>query len=734
VSSDPPRRRSSGPFFPSDEGGAPRRPPYDERDAGQPGANQPGHDQPGYGQPPWHGEQLGYGAPGQGEGSGYGQGPGYTQRSGYGQGPGYTQPGYGQGAGYTQPGYGQGPGYGEQPGQGQQPGYGTGGYGQQGPGALGFEQQGYGQQGQGQQGYGPRPEHGPGGHGRHGYGPPSGATSRTYRSGHGKRRKGKLIALTAGVLAVVVAGGLVGYKLIGGSSGPATGFIPSGSTPEADAGQITDAFLQAWQAGDLQKAANYTDHPAAAQAALTAYKKNLHLKKMTANTGPATAAPGTSAAPRESVKFALTDTVAISDEPGAMRGTWNYHSTLTAYQKANSNVWYIAWKPDVVAPNLTATTHLAAVPALPQIVSVTDTGGNALTTYNDPGLSRIANLLGKGAPPGRGKPGLYVEIQTAKGESVENSQAVVIPPVNIPALATTINGQAEQAARNAVAMHKNSAMIVIQPSTGKILAIANNAGQNDFALTAAVAPGSTMKVITSTALLNAGVLTANTPVACPKAYTITGITYHNDQGESEPPGTPFSTDFAQSCNNAFSTQWQHLTGGASLASTAQKYFGLNQKWNIGLGSLSASYFDAPATARGSELAQEAFGEGSLIASPIAMASVAATVANGSFKQPILVDGIKQVTATPLPAKTDSQLKQMMREVVTSGTAAGIGFGPNVYAKTGTASIKGQDQPNSWLVAFDSSKDVAVGCLVVNAGYGAQFAGPEAAAFLNSYNG
>ena len=219
-----------------------------------------------------------------------------------------------------------------------------------------------------------------------------------------------------------------------------------------------------------------------------------------------------------------------------------------------------------------------------------------------------------------------------------------------------------------------------------------------------------------------------------EAYTVTGITYHNDQHESEPPGTPFSTDFAQSCNNAFTTQYQHLTGGASLAATAQKYYGLNQKWNIGLGNLSASYFNAPANASGSELAQEAFGEGSLIASPIAMASVAATVANGTFKQPILAYGIKQVTATPLPASTDSQLKEMMRDVVTSGTAAGLGFGPDVYAKTGTADIQGQDQPNSWLVAFDPSKDVAVGTLVVNAGYGAQFAGPEAAAFLSNYSG
>jgi cell division protein FtsI/penicillin-binding protein 2 len=213
---------------------------------------------------------------------------------------------------------------------------------------------------------------------------------------------------------------------------------------------------------------------------------------------------------------------------------------------------------------------------------------------------------------------------------------------------------------------------------------------------------------------------------------VQGITFHNDKNETEPASTPFMTDFAQSCNNAFTSQYEHLSG--ALASTAKEYFGLNQKWNIGLGSLSASYFNAPANATGSELAQEAFGEGQLIASPIAMASVAATVSSGTFKQPILVNGIKQVTATSLPASTDSQLKQMMRDVVTNGTAQGLGFGPDVYAKTGTADIQGQDQPNSWLICFDPAKDVAVGTLVVSAGYGAQFAGPEAASFLNSYSG
>jgi len=423
--------------------------------------------------------------------------------------------------------------------------------------------------------------------------------------------------------------------------------------------------------------------------------------------------------------------VADADGAGALHGTWSYHSKLTAYQKPNSNLWYIAWAPDVLAPNLTASTRLAAVKVAPQVAQVSDTGGKDLTTYQDAGLTTIANLLGKQAPPGRGTPGLYVEIQTAAGKPVANSQAVVVAPNNIPNLTTTIDPTAQAAARAAVAMHKGSSMVAIQPSTGKILAIANNAGFNDFALTAKVAPGSTMKVITSAALISSGVLTASSAVACPSAYTVQGITYHNDNNEALPAGTPFVTDFAQSCNNAFSTQWPHLSGGG-LAHAANKYFGLNQPWNIGIPGVSGSYFNAPASASGSELAQEAFGEGQLTASPIAMASVAATVSTGTFKQPILVPGTKQLTATPLPASTVDQLKQMMQAVVTSGTAAGVGFGPGVYAKTGTADIQGQEQPNSWLVAFKPDKDVAVACLVVNAGYGAQFAGPEAKAFLDRY--
>jgi Penicillin binding protein transpeptidase domain len=538
--------------------------------------------------------------------------------------------------------------------------------------------------------------------------------------------------VTAGVLAVVagIAAVIVTVVLPGGNSNT-TGFVPTGSSPAQDAEQITTAFLQAWQTGDLGQAARYTDRPAAATAAFAAYSKYLHLKELTAATRSGTVAPsGTSSTPRESVGYAIKATVTAPDGAKVLSGAWSYNASLVAYQKRNSQLWYVAWAPDVLAPNLTASTHLAAVTVAPQVVSVNDAGGNDVTSYNDAGLTNIANLLQQKAPPGQGTPGLYVEIQTASSHPVANSQAVVIAPNNIPSLTTTISATAEAAARAAVAVRKNSSMVVIQPSTGKILAIANNDGFNDFALTAKVAPGSTMKVITSTALINAGVVTASSAVACPAAYTVQGITYHNDNNETLPASTPFITDFAQSCNNAFSTQWPHLSG--LLARTARQYFGLNQKWNLGITGLSASYFNAPAGASGSELAQEAFGEGQLTASPLAMASVAATVDAGTFRQPILLAGTKQVTATALPASTDTQLKQMMQAVVTSGTAAPIGFGPGVYAKTGTADIQGQEQPNSWLVAFDPARDVAVACLVVNAGYGAQFAGPEVKAFLDKY--
>jgi hypothetical protein len=660
---------------------------------------------------------------------------------------------------YRQQGYGQG-GYGQQ-------GYDQGVYGQQG-----YQQSGYGQPGPGQQGPGQAGTGDPRGLSQPGYQPSGPQTQSPGRHGGGhrgagsrggRRRKGILIA--SGVAAVVVIAAVV-FIVVKPGSGPVKGFVPTASTPSGDAEQLAGVFLSAWEKNDLPKAASYTDNPAAALTALENYRKYLNLQSLTTTVQSAAATSGAasttalvtredpdpSASPTgaaaattvEKVTFTLGATVAApysasgTSTSSMITGKWTYHSTLVAYQVPNSSGWYIEWQPDVVAPNLTAVQHLAAVAVPPTVNQVTDSAGTPLTAYNNAPLSYIGTLIEQqGASGQQGKAGLAVQIDTKAGKVVPNSQAAVVTPQDIGELKTTIQPQAETAALSAVQQQNNSAMVVIQPSTGDILAIANNDGQNDDALEAEVAPGSDMKIVTSTAVINAGLATASSGVQCPKAYNVGGITIHNDQGESEPAGTPFAYDFAQSCNNAFTQWWQPLqatssSGTDKLAQTAENYYGLNRQWDIGIGNQTNAYFKMPTNAVNSQLAEEDFGQGELQACPLAMASVAATVENGSFKQPILVPGTKQITGTPLPSSTKTQLWTMMRDVVTEGTAAGQGFGSDVYAKTGTADVSNQGQPNAWFVAFDPNQDVAIAVTVFDSGYGATQAAPEVHAFLNGY--
>jgi hypothetical protein len=300
--------------------------------------------------------------------------------------------------------------------------------------------------------------------------PPRGRRGRRGR----KRRKLPYVLIAAA--AAAAAGISAVLVLPGGGSAQATGYLPTGSSAGQDAQQTARAFLRAWDAGDLRQAASYTDHPAAARAALTAFRTYLHLRKLTSTAGLATAIPSSPATPREKVIYAASASVATADGAAAVTGTWRYHASLVAYQAKQSQYWYVAWAPADLAPNLTTSTHLAAVPLAPRVTSVADASGNDLSSYGDAGLDNIAAHLETAAPPGHGSPGLNVEIQSRTGKLLASTQAVVVAPGNVSGLATTIGAAAEQAARSAVGLHDNSSMVVVQPSTGKILAIANGCG------------------------------------------------------------------------------------------------------------------------------------------------------------------------------------------------------------------------------------------------------------------
>ncbi|HEV2635316.1 MAG TPA: penicillin-binding transpeptidase domain-containing protein [Actinocrinis sp.] len=594
---------------------------------------------------------------------------------------------------------------------------------------------------------------------------------------------------------------------------PTVGFAPSGASPVEDTAQTAAAFFKAWEAGDYQAAANFTDDPAGALTALQSYKSDLGASSLTitpaaatadddaATTAPATKSPkgakatptvGPSATPSAgasgagvipattapsgsqdfSVRVVVTppagsaggasgasvgSTTAADPTgsatasgsgtgagPGSGAGTsapstatWTYTSNLTAYEQQGR--WYVKWTPSVLAPNLSATDHLATVPVSPGAAEVTDASGGNLTAYSDPGISSIISYLKQHVPAGSGTPGVAVELVDSSGKAVSGSEDVIKPPVNVASIATTIDPHVEQLALRAVQHKVGSSMVVVRPSTGAILAVANNDGGKDDALASREAPGSTMKIVTAAALFNYGVLTPESPVACPPTFTVQGVIYHNSEGDQEPAGTPFQTDFAQSCNNAFDSQYLNL-GGLRLEGTAVHTFGLNQPWNIGLGP--ATYFAMPTDAgdeSGSELAQEAFGQGKVSASPLSMASVAATVQTGSFHQPYLVATITdKVTATPMLAGTQADLKKVMRAVISSpvGTAYGIPFASDVYGKTGTAEHGPENMsPNAWFTAVDPNQDIAACALVLDNtlnqdNYGATNAAPEVLSLFN----
>ena len=176
----------------------------------------------------------------------------------------------------------------------------------------------------------------------------------------------------------------------------------------------------------------------------------------------------------------------------------------------------------------------------------------------------------------------------------------------------------------------------MQPSTGDILAVANRPtdATYDRAIDGRYPPGSTFKVVTTAALLRAGLKTSDT-VDCPKTITVDGKLFKNFEGGAA-GAVPFATDFAQSCNTAF----------VSLAQAAGRPTRCRARR-----ATSASGAPAPARSRPARdavaRAATMIGQDRIVASPLAMAGVAATVADGRWHAPRLVDGDARRTGTAL---------------------------------------------------------------------------------------
>jgi cell division protein FtsI/penicillin-binding protein 2 len=137
----------------------------------------------------------------------------------------------------------------------------------------------------------------------------------------------------------------------------------------------------------------------------------------------------------------------------------------------------------------------------------------------------------------------------------------------------------------------------------------------------------------------------------------------------------------------------------------------------------------------------AFGQARVTVTPLQMAGVAAAVQSGTWRAPKLVDDealgsleVRQPAPRTLDPGVVSTLRDLMRQVVTSGTAAGAGLPDGVAGKTGTAEFGSGDKPptHAWFIAFRG--DLAVAVVVEGGGVGGDVAAPIAARFFRSLPG
>ncbi|MFC4945425.1 penicillin-binding transpeptidase domain-containing protein [Pseudonocardia sp. GCM10023141] len=259
---------------------------------------------------------------------------------------------------------------------------------------------------------------------------------------------------------------------------------------------------------------------------------------------------------------------------------------------------------------------------------------------------------------------------------------------------------------------QQAALVAIAPSTGDLLAVAQNEpadAAGAISLTGRFPPGSTFKIATAAAAVGASGLNALSPVACPGVTVIGGRAVPNE-GKFDLGTVPLRTAFARSCNTTFAQLGSQL--GPDALPAAALSLGLGADFAVP--ALTTVTGSVPASPEQVQRAENGFGQGEVLASPLGMALMAATVAHGSPVVPQLIRGqptkvLKPATA-PDPAVL-AQVRTMMRAVVTEGTAKALAGSGEVYGKTGTAEFGGDGHAHGWFVGYRG--DVAFAILIVD---------------------
>jgi cell division protein FtsI/penicillin-binding protein 2 len=457
--------------------------------------------------------------------------------------------------------------------------------------------------------------------------------------------------------------------------------------------------------------------------------------------------------------------------------------TLTGRIKVPVSDDLVAWAPELVYPGLAPGERLtrrtrapprAAIlaadrsplskgPAAARVV-----GSDALAIVGEvssPNREQARELAADGFPPGSltgtsglelafndrlsGRPGGQLLATTAGEESSLDAgrELASSEPVRGEAVRTTIDADIQASAVTALG-GLYGGVAVLDARTGEVRALAG------LAYSAPQPPGSTFKVITATAALDAGVVKPSDEFPVEVSNSDIGREIANSHDSA--CGGTFVESFANSCNTVFAPVGVDV-GGEQLIETAEA-FGFNEP---------PAMFDEQATAAVNppastmptefesdvELGVSAIGQGQVLATPLQMASVAQAIANGGMRMPTPIARDAELTPDMEPVEvttpeTASTVGQMMVEVVKSGTGSAASVeGIDVAGKTGTAELgpaalepgqelaPGEEAPqelDAWFTAFAPAGDpkLAVAVMVVDAeGDGGQVAAPIAQQIL-----
>jgi cell division protein FtsI/penicillin-binding protein 2 len=341
-----------------------------------------------------------------------------------------------------------------------------------------------------------------------------------------------------------------------------------------------------------------------------------------------------------------------------------------------------------------------------------------------------------------GKPGGSLLAVSADGSSIR-TLAEGKPTAGAP-VKTTIDPDLQAAAVSALA-GRVGGVAVLDARRGDVRALAGQA------FSAPQPPGSTFKIVTTTAALEAGAVSLDDEFEITDGVNVGGRFLNNANGEY--CGGSFPEAFAESCNAVFAPLGPAV-GNDKLVETAER-FGFNSPPTLYARRIVREV-EPEESSIPTEIGEEidlgvsAIGQGEVLATPLEMASVAQTVGNDGVRMPTSIVANQKLRPEAEPVRVMSpkvagQLNELMIGVVAGGTGtAGAIPEAQVAGKTGTAELGPkpgeEDSPNpvqikdAWFAAFAPAERarLAVGVLLIEAeAAGGEVAAPIAAEVLSA---